>query len=215
MQFKAALFDFDGVIVDSTPVHLCGWQDAYTAMFKQALDPESLQTLVGRSTAAIGSILAKRSGFPTAQAELIRRKANFVFDHLHTIPLIEGADLFIEALQSRKIPMGIVSNAPRAFIEAALKKHGLCLPFFLGLEDYQRPKPDAEPYMKGAARLSWNFSHHANIFVFEDSTHGIEAAMAAHMTPIGICSQHPEEILCAAGAKLCFKNLKDALSLLD
>jgi beta-phosphoglucomutase len=214
MDFRAALFDFDGVIVNSTPTHLSGWQAAFHGMFKQELDPDTLQSLVGRSTAAIGRILAERSGYPAAKAELIRRKQIYVFDHLESIALIEGAREFLEALQERSLPYGIVSNAPRDFIGAAIEKHRLPVPFFLGLDDYHRPKPDAEPYVKGAIRLGFPFTAHGSILVFEDSTHGIEAAIAAHMTPIGICSQHRPEILEKAGARLCFEHMREAATLL-
>jgi HAD superfamily hydrolase (TIGR01509 family) len=214
MDFRAALFDFDGVIVNSTPTHLRGWQSAFQDMFKQDLDPDTLQVLVGRSTAAIGAILAERSGYPAAKPELIRRKQIHVFEHLGSIELIEGAREFLEELRKHSIPYGIVSNAPRDFIGAAIEKHRLPVPFFLGLDDYQRPKPDAEPYVKGAIKLGFTFTAHPTILVFEDSTHGIDAAIAAHMTPIGICSQHKAEILEKAGARLCFDHMRDAMALL-
>ncbi|HYX36803.1 MAG TPA: HAD hydrolase-like protein [Oligoflexus sp.] len=214
MDFRAALFDFDGVIVNSTPTHLKGWQSAYWGMFKQDLEPETLQSLVGRSTAAIGRILAERSGYPAAKPELIRRKQIHVFDNLDTIELIEGAREFLEELRKRSIPYGIVSNAPRDFIGAAIAKHQLPVPFFLGLDDYHRPKPDAEPYVKGAVKLGFPFTAHGSILVFEDSTHGIEAAIAAHMIPIGICSQHAPEILFNAGAQLCFEHMREAARIL-
>ena len=104
------------------------------------------------------------------------------------IEMINGAEEFLEILASRDIPFGIVSNAPRDFIAAALAKHRLQIYFFFGLEDYRRPKPDAEPYMKGALKMGSKFPKHRCILVFEDSTHGITAALAAHMTAIGICS---------------------------
>ncbi|RYD86995.1 MAG: glycosyltransferase, partial [Sphingobacteriales bacterium] len=86
-------------IVNSTPTHLSGWQSAFWSMFKQELDPVTLQSLVGRSTAAIGRILAERSGYPAAKPELIRRKQIYVFDHLESIALIEGAREFLEELR--------------------------------------------------------------------------------------------------------------------
>ena len=112
------------------------------------------------------------------------------------------------------MPYGIVSNAPRDFIGAAIEKHGLPVPFFYGLDDYRRPKPDAEPSVKGAIHMGFPFTSHRSILVFEDSTHGIDAAIAAHMTPIGICSQHEEGILTGAGAVRCFMDMREAAVLL-
>jgi beta-phosphoglucomutase-like phosphatase (HAD superfamily) len=215
MDFRGALFDFDGVIVDSTPTHLSGWKAAYFELFNDFIDEITLASIVGRSTAAIGSLLAVKSGYPAAKKELIRRKQLHVFANLNTISLINGAAEFISELTGRRIPFGIVSNAPRDFIEAAIKQHNLKVPFFFGLDDYRKPKPDAEPYMKGALAIGFTFKEHPRIFVFEDSTNGIDAAIAAHMTPIGICSQHLPEVLLAAGAKICFKDLEAAKALIS
>ncbi|MCX6128770.1 MAG: HAD family phosphatase [Proteobacteria bacterium] len=215
MEFRAALFDFDGVIVDSTPMHLRGWAHAYEDLFKIRLDKDVLETLVGRSTSSIGSTLAEKSGYAASKSELIKRKADYVYNHMDEIKLIAGAKDFLLALTERFIPYGIVSNAPRTFIKSALEKHKISIPFYFGLEDYRRPKPDAEPYMKGALKMKFSFPDHRSILVFEDSTHGIEAAIAAHMTAIGICSQHEAEILTAAGASRCFKNLEETLQLFE
>lgn len=207
-QFRAALFDFDGVVVDSTPMHLAGWNEAYESLFKARLEEPLLNSLVGRSTAAIGTMLAEKSGYLASKAELIKRKANYVLANLENIPLIPGSRDFLESLQARGIPFGICSNAPRDFIKAAIERHGLPCPFYLGLEDYVRPKPDPEPYVKGAKRMAMPFGEHGSIVVFEDSTHGIEAAIGAHMYPIGIASQHPEQHLLEAGAKECFRDFR-------
>lgn len=209
-QFRGALFDFDGVIVDSTPMHLAGWNAAYESLFQATLEDSLLDSLVGRSTAAIGTILAEKSGYPASKSELIKRKASYVLTNLSDIPLIPGSRDFLRQLHAEAIPFGICSNAPRDFIKAALERHGLICPFYLGLEDYVRPKPDPEPYVKGAKRMDMPFDLHGSIAVFEDSTHGIEAAIGAKMYPIGICSQHPEQILALAGAKECYRDFAES-----
>lgn len=208
-RFEAVLFDFDGVIVDSTPIHLAGWAEAYWEFFKARIESEVLESLVGQSTAAIGTLLSHRVGRPEMKSELIRRKACYVLDHLDTIPMIEGAATFLERLRIAGIPYGIASNAPRGFIESALRKHKLHSDFFLGLEDYEKPKPDPEPYLKGGIRLGWKNDNRKAIAVFEDSAHGIHAAIAAGMTAIGVCSQHASALLQAAGASLCIKDFSE------
>ncbi|MES2744563.1 MAG: HAD family phosphatase [Bdellovibrionota bacterium] len=208
-RFEAVLFDFDGVIVDSTPVHLAGWAEAYWEFFRMKVEPEILESLVGQSTAAIGTLLSHRIGRPEMKGELVRRKARYVLDHLPDIPMIAGAKDFMEKLRAKKIRYGIASNAPRGFIESALNKHGLWTDFFLGLEDYKFPKPDPEPYLIGAQRLGWTKSDRSSIAVFEDSAHGIHAAVGAGMTAIGVCSQHPPVYLEDAGAKACIQDFRD------
>lgn len=198
--FEAVLFDFDGVIVDSTPIHLKGWAEAYLHYFNAHAPSEVLSSLVGQSTLMNGTILAEHPGRPEMRTQLTRRKSQFVLDHLHDIPLIPGSAVFLERLTRAQIPFGVCSNAPRAFIEKALNKHGLELSFFLGLEDYDHPKPHPEPYLKGAQRIGWVRENRQRIAVFEDSVHGIHAAVAAGMTAIGVSSQHPSEELLVAGA---------------
>ncbi len=208
-RFKAALFDFDGVVVDSTPIHLDGWKEAYRALFGITLDEGVLETLVGRSTSAIGSRLAELAGDLTYKPELIKRKVVYVQGHLESIPLIPGITAFLAKLTANGVPYGVASNAPRAFIDAAITRHRLNFDFFLGLEDYTKPKPDPEPYVKGAGRMRWKTDEHRDIAVFEDSVHGIEAALAARMTAIGVCSQHSAAHLKAAGASECIKDFLD------
>ncbi len=215
-NWKGVLFDFDGVVVDSTPLHLKGWEFAYHDLFLTKLDPKELQSLVGRSTSAIGRILSDKSGFPTAKAELIRRKNIYIGENIKEIHTIRGIEEFIGELRTLAIPFGIVSNAPIAFITATLQHLELEFPFILGLENYQKPKPDAEPYMKGAQKLPGvKFTDHENIIVFEDSTHGIAAALAAYMTPMGICSQHSPEVLTSAGAVNSYSDFVEALQALS
>lgn len=213
-RFKAVLFDFDGVVVHSTPIHLDGWSSAYQAMFQKSVDEDLLKTLVGQSTVAIGTLLAETSGVLSAKGELIQKKARYVLDHLADIPLIPGIVNFLDRLAAAKIPYGIASNAPRGFVEAALRRHEVPYSFFLGLEDYTRPKPDPEPYLKGALHMAWTREKHPEIAVFEDSAHGIEAAVAAGMTPIGVTSQHDDQLLFKAGARHCIEDFRD-LKFLD
>lgn len=207
--FEAVLFDFDGVIVDSTPIHLAGWAEAYQHYFSANVPTAILESLVGQSTVRNGTLLAQHAGRPDMRQELTRRKAQYVLAHLNAIPLIEGAREFLEKLSGLGIPYGIASNAPRGFIESALKKHKLPAAFFLGLEDYGEPKPHPEPYLKGAENMGWTKPTRERIAVFEDSAHGIHAAVAAGMTAIGVCSQHPSETLLDAGAKHTIKDFRD------
>lgn len=209
MRFKAVLFDFDGVIVHSTPIHLDGWATAYHALFQERVDEALLKTLVGKSTREIGSILALKSGVLSAKGELIQRKARYVLEHLDEIPLIPGILTFLKRLEAAGIDYGIASNAPRSFIQAALDRHALPYSFYLGLEDYAEPKPHPEPYLKGALAMNWTSEHRSEIAVFEDSAHGIHAAVAAGMSAIGVCSQHSKQVLIEAGAKYTIQDFHD------
>ena len=199
-HFKAVLFDFDGVIVDSTPTHLDGWAAAYGEVFQKQPEAHMLASLMGRSTVAIAALLAEKEGRPETRASLIEKKGRYVLEHVTSIPLIPGIAAFMEKLVTANIPYGIASNSPRGFLEASLQHHGLPYSFFLGAEDYAQPKPDPEAYLLGGKRLGLAREDYRAIAVFEDSTHGIEAALGARMTAIGVGSQHPVQVLIEAGA---------------
>ena len=215
-SFKAVLFDFDGVIVDSTPMHLDGWAAAYQEVFRKEPDASLLASLMGQSTRAIATLLADRVGKKEGSRgtsyirdSLIRLKGQYVLDHVQNIPLIAGIGAFMEKLVAAKTPYGIASNSPRSFLKAGLIHHRLPFTFYLGAEDYTEPKPHPEAYLLGGKQLAWSKEDHGSIAVFEDSTHGIEAAVGARMTAIGVGSQHPHHVLIDAGAKYCITNFQD------
>ncbi len=209
MRFRAVLFDFDGVVINSTPVHLMGWEKAYKEVFGKCIDEKVLNSLPGQSTRAIAERLTQGKADLGMMDILIQLKAAFVLENLDKIPLVDGVLEFMNELNENQIPFGIASNAPRNFLRAAIDRHRISCRFYLGLEDYQWPKPHPEAYLKGAECLGWRDSNKEEIAVFEDSAHGIHSAVAAGATPIGITSQHPAELLIQSGAKLCIKNFSE------
>lgn len=205
------LLDFDGVVVDSTGIHLKAWQNAYRQMFEETLSKQELQELVGRSSAFISQHLCRKQSCAWRADDLFQKKASCLNDSLDELELMPGSRRLCEALKSRSIPFGIVSNAPRNFIAASLKQSQLSVPFFFGYEDYSRAKPHPDPYLLGARTLQLPFPQYYRILSFEDSAHGIRAACQAYTTVIGITSHHPEARLSEAGAVRCFANLGEAL----
>jgi beta-phosphoglucomutase-like phosphatase (HAD superfamily) len=66
-------------------------------------------------------------------------------------------------------------------------------------------------FLKCAQLIGVKFTEHAKILVFEDSTHGLEAAVSAGMFPVGVQTQHDAETLVKAGAKKACLHIKDAM----
>ncbi|MFW7378200.1 MAG: HAD family hydrolase [Oligoflexus sp.] len=206
------LLDFDGVVVDSMPVHLNAWQEAYQSLFQSDLAPTDLAHLMGRSTAYIANYLCGLQGCSWRAADLAQLKSRTILHHLHDVELLPGSQEFCEHLISLGLPFGIVSNAPRSFIEQTIHQCQLKVPFFFGIEDYKRAKPHPDPYLMGARQIQVEFSQYYRILTFEDSTHGLKAACQAFTTAIGITSQHTDDVLLQAGACQTFANLAEALS---
>jgi HAD superfamily hydrolase (TIGR01509 family) len=208
---KGVLFDFDGVLVDSMPIHLQAWHQAYQDIFQSTLKDPELAHLMGRSSPYIAQYLCGLQQRPQLSSKLARHKQSLTVQLAGQVPLLPGSQRFFEELNARAKPFGIVSNAPREFIGTVIQEHDLDAPFFLGFEDYKRPKPHPDPYIMGARQLGLEFPAFRQVLTFEDSTHGLTAAKQAFTIPIGICSFHDPEVLVDAGARQTYGDLQEAL----
>ncbi len=207
----AILFDFDGVLVDSLPIHLEAWKKSYFLLFKQDLPTEILFAQIGKSTRYIASTLSQFAHKPYCKDQLAAKKSTLVMNHIHDVNLLPGTKKFLQLIQNLGMSFGIVSNASREFISKILSHHDLNVPFFFGIEDYTKPKPDPSPYLMGAKKLGFSFADHNRIFVFEDSIPGLKAAYFAKMTTVGVCTQHNAESLQAAGAHFTCHHLGEII----
>ncbi|SME90133.1 HAD family hydrolase [Pseudobacteriovorax antillogorgiicola] len=212
-NLAAVLFDFDGVVVDSMPAHLQAWKIAYEELFNETLSAEDLDRLVGKSTKVISGILAARMNKGLLSDELAQRKIMALQGLIADVALLPGVRETFQSLHSQKIPFGIVSNASREFIGGLLMAHDLDVPFFLGIEDYTKPKPHPQPYFLGAEKAGFTFSDYKNIMVFEDSVHGLKAALGASMIGVGVTTQHSADVLAGVGAHHTCAHLDEALAL--
>jgi HAD superfamily hydrolase (TIGR01509 family) len=206
---RCVLFDFDGVIVNSLPVHLAAWVSAAKDLF--GLELKSPESLVGHSTTAIASSIAKELGNPGQARELMLLKHQKIISGELEVPLLPGIKTFFSVLRSHKIPFAIGSNAPRPFIEKVVGWHQLEVDIILGRDDVPRPKPHPDLYMKCAKLLGISIGDQRKTIIFEDSKHGLKAAKAAKMIPIGVATQHSQEALLKSHAAFTCDHLLDAL----
>lgn len=206
---SAVIFDFDGVVVDSLGVHLDAWKISYRALYGQELHDTT--GLPGRSTAAIAEILSTRAGQPATANALAHLKRETLKESRLKIELLPGAKDAFDTLSARGIPFGIASNAPKAFIESTLERLGIRVNHMFGSDDVANPKPEPDVFFKCAKSLSISVMDHPKIIVFEDSPHGLRAAVKAGMFPIGILTQNSSEQMLSAGAKAVCHHLRHAI----
>lgn len=212
MRVEAVIFDFDGVVVDSLSAHLSAWDAAAHVLFQQVIPEELRRTLPGRSTHAIAAMVAAHFGKPALSSVLADKKRAVLTEHKPEILLLPGAREVMEHLTKTKVPFGIASNAPRAFVHTTVATHQLKVPVALGVEDVARPKPAPDLFLSCANRLGIGHTRHSSVVVFEDSLHGLNAARDAGMYPVGLTTQHSPDELTGAGAKTTFANLLEALN---
>lgn len=174
----AVLFNLDGTLVHSEPVNV---ESVVLAVRRWGgeLDAEDRQFVVGHSWNEIHQRLVGRLGLPVDMDTLIlaavEEKRALIKDS--GLPELPGAVEAVRRLGSRS-PLAVVSGASRVEVEEAIDGLGLRshFAFLMGAEDYQRGKPDPEPYRRAIERLGVPAS---GCVVIEDASPGIRSARAA------------------------------------
>lgn len=179
------IFDLDGVLIHSMPLHVRAWQQYLENFGMTCADLEHL--MHGRRNSELvrelfGSNLADDVVFEhgAAKERLFREMLSSTDLSACRVP-----GLFEFLKRYERIPKAIGSNAEPANIDFVLDQFGL-RPFFQVIVNGQqvaRPKPFPDIYLKAAEQL--HFSP-ADCIVFEDSPAGIEAARAAGMRVVGV-----------------------------
>jgi len=210
-DWAAVLFDFDGVLVNSMPVHVEAWNRATLEIYGTELSAETKKTIVGQSTRAIAAHIASSLG-PEKQNELVHTKHTYLNEVLDYVEPFPGAREFMGLLREHNISYGIASNAPSTFVKGVVERVGFEVDVILGRDDVDRPKPAPDLYLLCAKKLAISVSQHDQVVVFEDSLHGLKAASQAKMIPIGISSHHGNEDLRSAGAVCVFSDFNDVMS---
>jgi len=181
--FSAYLFDCDGTIVDSMPLHYLAWKKAlgeWNCEFKEDI----FYAWGGRPTAEIISTLNQQQGLSMPVETVQSRKESFYFELLPQLTAITEVLEHIESEHGR-IPFAVVSGSMRHSVIASLESLKLLDRFdtLVCAEDYEKSKPDPEAYLLAAARLG---VVPGACLVFEDTDLGIQAAKAAGMAVVKI-----------------------------
>jgi len=190
-MLKAVLFDMDGVIIDSEPLH----HKAYYAMFnKVAIDvsPTLYESFTGQSTINICRQLCLTFNLSHTPEELVKIKRAFFKDLFFNDPdlqLIDGVLNLIKEYHSNGLTLILASSASMLTINNVFTRFKLNQYFKAKLSgaDLKASKPHPEIFEKAAEASG--FSRNQCI-VIEDSTNGIKAANAAGIYCIGFKSQH-------------------------
>jgi HAD superfamily hydrolase (TIGR01509 family) len=183
--FRAYLFDCDGTIADSMPLHYRAWKQALDE-WNCAFDEELFYAWGGKPPVEIIAILNRMRGLKMPVEQVAERKENLYYALLPELEPVPEVLEHIDAMQG-KIPFAVVSGSTRASIVKTLTAVGLLdrFPILVGSEDYARSKPAPDCFLVGAARVG---AAPRDCLVFEDTTLGIEAATAAGMASVRVPS---------------------------
>jgi HAD superfamily hydrolase (TIGR01509 family) len=182
-NFGAYLFDCDGTVVDSMPLHYIAWRTAL-AEWNCDFPEKQFYDWGGIPVAGIISRLNEQHGLKIPVAELERRKEGLYYDSLSQLRAVPEVLEHIEARQGQ-IPFAVVSGSTRNSVNASLKAVSLLDKFdtLVCAGDYKRSKPDPEAFLIAAERLQVKPD---SCLVFEDTDMGIAAAVAAGMAHVRV-----------------------------
>jgi len=207
------IFDFDGVVVLSEPVHVRAWRDL-ASHFDQNLPPGFEESGVGRSDVILSDELAELwNGGPNA-ATLLAAKQRFYQGRIEKegqlVPGVKEALAYL----SERFPISLATSSSTGDVEPYFDHHGIGAYFrsVMTIESVTRPKPDPEIYLKAAASLGLEPSQ---CWIFEDSIPGADAARATGARVIGVTTSCSAEALAPLEASIAdFRDLESIARLL-
>ena len=198
MKNIGAIFDWDGVVVNSARLHVASWTQLAA---EESFPPPNVSGLGGlglKNEKVIAELLRWTQDSGEIQRLMHRKEMIFRERITHGgIEAIPGVVDFLRQLQAAGVPTAIGSSAPRANVEACIAVLGL-QGLFVGAvtaEDVTHGKPDPEVFLKCAALLG---RAPAECVVFEDAPAGVAAARAGGMRVIGVLSMRTREELAGA-----------------
>jgi beta-phosphoglucomutase family hydrolase len=179
--FRAYLFDCDGTIADSMPLHYVAWKKAL-GEWGCAFDEELFYSWGGKPVEVIIATLNERNSLNMPIEAVALRKESLYYELLPQLKPIAEVLEHIEAEYGR-IPFAVVSGSSRESVVSSLTTLGLLDKFdtIVAAEDYQNPKPAPDAFLKAAEKLG---VAPKDCLVFEDTALGIQAATAAGMATV-------------------------------
>jgi beta-phosphoglucomutase-like phosphatase (HAD superfamily) len=196
-MIKAIVFDFDGVLADTEPLHFRAYQEVLASVSTTLTREEYYEQLVGYNDVDCFRLIAQSRGWEPDEsriAALVADKGR-VFEQiiLDTDTLYAGAAGCVERMAAA-FPLGIASGALKHEILLTLKRarldHHFC--FIVGSGDTPKSKPAPDPYIRAAEK---HRLPPGECVAIEDSRWGIESARTAGLRTVGITHTYPADHL--------------------
>ncbi|KAL8092017.1 haloacid dehalogenase-like hydrolase domain-containing protein Sgpp [Apium graveolens] len=209
---EAILFDIDGTLCDSDPIHY----RAFVKMLQEVgfnggvpiCEEFFVEHLSGKFNDELCGVLLPDWEFEKAMQFMEDKEA--LFRRLADTELkpLNGLDKLRKWIEDRGLKRAAVTNAPKPNAEMMIAMVGLS-DFFQTVvlaENCEHPKPYPDPYLKGLDAVN---ASPENTIVFEDSVSGTKAGVAAGMAVVGVGTRNPDKLLMEAGATYVIKDYND------
>ena len=180
---KAIIFDMDGVIIDSEPLHMqierelleeCGGK----------ISSEEHETFIGKTDYHMWSTFKERFNLKPSVDELVKIKKQRFTQNIHKIKLMDNFYEFMLDVYNEKYLLALASSNNRKIVDQVMDRFDLSkyIKVSISGEDVLKGKPNPEIFLKAAKKLDVKPN---NCVVIEDAFAGVQAAKAAGMKCIG------------------------------
>ena len=189
-DFAGYIFDLDGTLVDTMPLHYRAWNQAMKNVGLQGeLDEELFYSLGGVPTKRVAELIAQHYGLTIDPHAVFHDKEALFLEIHRDAKLIEPVAEFARNAAQVK-PVSIASGGPRMVVTKMLEVSGLAPLFKVVItpEDVQHGKPAPDMFLLAAERMG---VPPAKCLVFEDAEPGMRAAEAAGMKWVRVPSRQP------------------------
>ncbi len=207
-SLRAALFDLDGTLCNSDHLHFAAWRDELAAVHNSFdLSYEDYKSRIsGKPNALIAQEFLPSLDEQQRAAACASKEARFreLASDADALQPLKGLLGLIASLQSSKIQIACVTNAPRVNAEFMLRRIGLltCFEHLIIGEECSSSKPSPEPYLEAMRRFKLEPD---SCVIFEDSFSGLAAALASGCAlTIGLSTTHSADTLKRMGAHAAF-----------
>ncbi|HEY9696837.1 MAG TPA: HAD family phosphatase [Trichocoleus sp.] len=199
-MLKALLFDLDGTLANTDPVHFQNWQEILQT-FGVSIDRSLYRTHFSgrRNIEIVQDVLPQLS--PEAGNELSAQKEAMFRTQVESLTPMPGLLEVLKWADEQQLQRAIVTNAPVENVEFMLRVLHLeeVFPLVILGDELPLGKPDPMPYLAALDHLNITAEE---AIAFEDSPSGIRSAVAAGIPTVGIASTHDPQRLYQLGATL-------------
>jgi HAD superfamily hydrolase (TIGR01509 family) len=207
------IFDMDGVLIDSEPLHKRAKELAF-AEVGIVLSDSIYDSYKGRPDATILPEILTARGFPPETIQEVSRRKKQIYEEIEQeLQAVDGAVEFVAWATSR-YKIALATSATARNREATLGLLGIGDRFHAVVDasGHQRPKPDPEVFLIALEKLGLNAS---DCWIIEDSVNGLRAAKAARCFSAAITTTFDKSTLAAAGADIVVDSFSELRALLE